>query len=309
MNQTTDTKIIFAPEDYQNHWNENIPDEIYHADKTAVNSSSLRKMPKSPFAFYSSFFLGKNEEPSESMKFGTLAHMALLQGSKFKEKYVVIPEFVGPTLKGEMSTQSKAAKEMKAAWLKDQPPDTVFCTEKDKEKIIGMIESVLSHGKAAELLKNGKPEIAGYWRDKETGIRCRMKADFISFDLGVLLDVKTTTDSSWLEFRRSVEKHRYDIQMMMYDDGVKNIVGKKSVHRIWMAIESKPPYEVRLHEVIPEYEATGLYEYRASLRKIKDCVEKNNFPQGQLDIEFGRMSTPFFNHYNDIGAFNDITAN
>lgn len=301
------TPNLFAPDDFKNHWNELISNEDYHADKTAVNSSSLRRMVKSPKAFYSAFFLGNNDEPTEAMKFGTLAHMALLEGPKFREKYIVMPEFMEPTLDGKLSPNSKAAKEKRAQWIADQPSDAVICSKDEQERLFGMIDSLLSHEKAFALLKNGKSELAGYWKDPETGIRCRMKGDFISFNLSALVDVKTTSDCVWEEFRKSVEKFRYDIQMAQYDDGIFHITGKRPEHRIWIAIESKPPYEVACHEVSPQYQATGMHEYKKALRKIKECVLTNKWPQSQSDIEYGDMSPWFYKKYELTEVFNDIS--
>lgn len=295
---TYDQHSIFAPEDYKPHWVADLPDEIYHADKTAVNSSSVKAMAKSARAFHGAFFSGRIKQPTDAMKFGTLAHMAILQGAKFRDRYLVQPDF------GDMRSSTNRAK--RDSWLLDVPEGHIVVTADERDDLFGMIDSVLSHERAYALLADGSPEIAGYWRDAETGIRLRMKADFIAFNLGALVDVKTTTDCRWTEFRRSVEKLRYDIQMAMYDDGTGIISGKKPEHRVWLAIESKFPYEVACHEVPPQYELTGQYEYRSALRRIKRCVELNQWPQGQADIEFGEMSSWFYRGYELKGVFSEL---
>lgn len=299
---------IFAPPNYVNHWNESMTDEMYHSDRRAVNSSSLKRMIKSPRAFYYTFFLGKDEEPTEAMKFGTLAHMALLQGSKFQEQYVVMPEIIGYTKAGLPTTSANAldVQEKKRAWLADQPPGAIITTAEDRDRLFAMIDSVLSHEQASKLLSKGKPEIAGYWRDPETGILLRIKPDFLPFDVSVALDVKTTQDCVWDEFRRSVESLRYDFQTMMYDEGIFQITGIRPEHRVWLTIESKAPYEVACYEVPPQYEATGRYEFRAQLRRLKECAMRNEWPQRQVEIEYGEMSPWFFKKYELKGAFHDI---
>lgn len=292
------TNLIFAEEGYKSHWNESISEEDYHADKTAVNSSSLKHAVKSPRAFYASYFIGSGKEPTPAMKFGTLAHMAILEGTKFKDRYVLVPDF------GDM--RSKTNREKKAEWLVEQPKGAVLCTAEERDSLFAMIDSMLSHEQAHKLLTDGKPEIAGYWRDKETGLRLRMKADFVSFNLNALIDVKTTQDTVWEEFRRSVERLRYDIQMMMYDDGVEQITGKRPDHRVWLAIESKMPFEVACFEVPPQYEATGKFEYRRALNTVAACARANNWPQRQAEIEYGEMSAWFYKQYELKGAFNEL---
>lgn len=307
--QDVEKRLIFAPEDYKAHWRPEMSDEAYHADKTAVNSGSLVRMTKSPRAFHAAFFLGKNPEPTKAMKFGSLAHMALLQGSKFKEKYVVMPEIVGYTKDGKPTTSGNAkdVQDKKAKWLADQPEGAIITTEADRERLFAMIDSVLSHEQAVKLLSQGQPEVAGYWRDPETGIRCRIKPDFISFGVNSYLEVKTTTDSIWEHFRRSVESLRYDIQVAMYEEGIHQITGHRPEHSVWLAIESQYPFEVACFEVPDQYKSTGLYEFKEGLKRIKECVLEDKWPQREQEIIYGEMSPWFFSKYDDKGAFNELT--
>lgn len=286
-------------------WRENLPDEQYHKDKSAVNFSSLKHIDKSNFAFAQSYW-GKQKPPTAAMKFGTLAHMAILEGEKFRSKYVVMPEFTGYTGDGKLSANSKDAKDKRAKWIMEQPKGAIIVTEEEREKLFNMIDSVLSNEKAVQILSSGKPEIAGYWQDKKTGLNLRMKADFLSFDLGVLVDVKTCQDVRWEFFRKSVENYRYDIQIMMYNDGVKNITGKEPENRVWLVIESEAPHEVRLHEVGPEYEAIGEFEYRRSLDKLKSAIDKGEFLQGNDDILIAEPSFWFKRKYEQLGILNHL---
>lgn len=309
MNQVnpTDFKKLFAPKDFKNQWNEEIKIQEYHGDKNAVNSSSLKKMIKSPLAFHESFY-GDDIEQTDAMRLGTIAHMAILQGDLFKSKYLVMPEFKSLTADGKPS-ESKATKYYKdqvAEWTKSLPKDALVVTKEEQNKLFGMIESLTKHEMAVKLLSNGKPELCGYWRDEETGIRCRMQADFVSFDLGALVDLKTTSDCSWPEFRRTVEKLDYSFQMSMYAEGIKQITGKRPEHIIWIAIESKPPYEVRAYEMSPHYEIIGNHNFRYSLQKLKECIDSNKFEPLQKEIEIAEPSPWYFKNYEDKGVFNNI---
>jgi hypothetical protein len=288
-------------------WREELEDEQYHADKSAVNFSSLKHVDKSTFAFAKSYW-GKPIEATKSMKFGTLAHMAILEGEKFRNKYVVMPEFASFDANGKPS-DSKNTKYYKtevANWVAKQSKDAIIVTEEEREKLFNMIDSVLSNEKAVKLLSDGKPEIAGYWTDQETGINLRMKADFLSFNLGVLVDVKTCQDVRWENFRKSVENYRYDIQIMMYNEGVKQITGKEPLHRAWLTIESEGAHEVRIHDVSPVYEEIGMFEYRRSLRKLKEAIDKNEFNQGSDEIIVGDPSFWFERKYLNLGVLKNV---
>lgn len=287
-------------------WREGMKVDDYHADKSAVNSSSLKHATKSDWAFSHSFW-GPPKEPTDAMKFGTLVHMAILEPIKFKNSYVVEPYFEGPTQDGKMSSQSKVAKQMRAQWHSELPPGSVVVTIEEQDKIFAMIDSVLAHPTASMLLSNGKPELIGYWADKETGLNLRMMADFMAFNLGTLADLKTCQDSEWEAFRKTgVEGLSYFLQMAMYVDGTEQITKTKVENKAWIAVENKFPFETRVHEVDEKYDLAGQFQYRENLAKIRNAIDKNCFPQGQLLSVKGEPSSWFFKKYELKGAYNGI---
>ena len=302
-----DYKALIAPPDFKAHWNDEIKIQEYHSDKNAVNSSSLKKMIKSPLAFHNSYY-GEPEEPTDAMKMGTLAHLAILQGDLFRSKYIVMPEFESRTADGKISDSknTKYYKQQQQEWADSIPKDAIVVTSQERDDLFRMIDSIISNEMAFKLLSEGRPEICGYWRDQETGIRCRMQADFVSFNLGALVDVKTCQDSSWSEFRRNVESYEYAFQMAMYREGIKQITGKTPEHTLWLAIEKKAPFEVRVYEMSPQYEMIGDHNYRMAMRKLKECIDSGKFLGGQAEIEIAEPSYWYFKQYEDKGIFTNL---
>lgn len=279
-------KALLAPEGFVAHWNEEIKVEDYHADKSAVNSSSLKKMIKSPLAFHESFY-GEKKEPTEAMKYGTMAHMAILQGEEFTKRYVVMPEFESKTADGKPSDSknTKYYKDQVESWRSSLSEDSILVTQDELAKLLGMVNSIKNHKEAMAILSEGKPELAGYWRDSDTGILCRMQADFVSFNLGALVDVKTTSDCSESMFKKTIENYEYAFQLIMYAEGIKHITGKKPEYMVWIAIENIAPYEVRVYQMSPQYEEIGRYQYRLAMNKLKQCIDSGAFESGQKEIE------------------------
>lgn len=279
-----DYKSLYAPKDFVNGWNEEIKTSDYHIDKTAVNSSSLKMMLKSPLAFHNSFY-GESKEPTEAMKFGTIAHLAILQGDEFLSRYIVMPEFESKTADGKPSDSknTKYYKEQVEAWRLGLKPDSVIVTQKELDKLLGMVNSIKKHKLAMRLLSNGKAEIAGYWVDPVTGLKCRMQDDFLSFNLGALVDLKTTTDCEWNEFRKSVERLNYPFQIGMYAEGIKQITGSYPKKCFWVAIENEAPYDVAIYEVDEVYMQIGLLQFRDAMNKLKVCVDSGRFEGLQAD--------------------------
>ena len=155
-----DYKKLIASPDFNANWNTEIKTPKYHADKNAVNSSSLKKMVKSPLAFHNAFY-GEPEEPTDAMKMGTLAHLAILQGELFRKKYVVMPEFESRTADGKPS-ESKSTKYYKDQvneWTKSLDKDAIVVTPQERDDLFRMIDSIISNEMAFKLLSDGSPEI------------------------------------------------------------------------------------------------------------------------------------------------------
>lgn len=281
-----DPKSLIVGEDFEPHWQPDLSDVEYHADKSAVGSSSVRQMLRSPKAFLHSFLNGS--EPTDPMKFGTLAHMAILEGDKFRERYVVMPEFVGYTKTGERTTNPNATdiKIQKAQWLESVGPDAVIVTTEERDHLFGMIESVVNHKDAFALLKDGKTEISGYYRDPETGIKCKIRPDFLGFNLGVLADVKTTTDCDMSAFSKSIGNLQYHVQMAMYCEGASIISGKKIEFPAYIAIEKKAPYEVEVYVADEAMMEIGTMEYHKALRALRKAIDTDTWtrPSGLKNI-------------------------
>lgn len=262
----------FKPE-----WRENVPEEVYHADKTAVNSSSLRKILKSPASFKASFW-GEKQEPTDAMKFGTLVHQAILEGPKFRERYVVAPEFMGFTKDGRPSAQSAEAKRKKAEWYAEQEMmQRLVVTQEEMDKLMGMIDSVVNHKDAFSLLKNCVTEVSGYFACPKTGILNRIRVDALERNLNALIDVKTTTDCSIEAFSKTIWNYRYDFQMAQYGIGTEIISGKKMEFHAFIAIEKEPPYEVAVYVADEGLMSKGAEDYHKAMAKLAECIKTDKW--------------------------------
>lgn len=262
-------------EDFINHWKENQTSEEYHSNKNAVNSSSLIKIRKSPKSFKAAF-LGEPKKPTDAMKFGTLVHTAILEGKDFDKRYAVMPEF------GDL--RKKENKEAKLEW-EVLNEGRIFCSQEELDKVLKMIDSVMRHNDAFNLLKNGKTEVSGYFRDEETGIIQKIRPDFISNNLKAELDIKTTIDCSLEAFSKSIWNYRYDFQRAMYRAGIKAITGKEVEFSVFLAIEKEEPYECAVYIADDGMLDKAEQDYREALNKLKESIDNNYWESYQTRSE------------------------
>jgi len=283
--------IIEVP--FENKWLDITTDE-YHRDNRAVHSSSLRHVLKSPHAYR--HYIMNPKKPTNSMRFGRIAHELILEGSKFFDRFVVEPIFEGKTKDGKVTTSKNAlsVQQAEAEWRNSLLPGTEVITQKDLDKLKWMVDSVTSHSFAKDILKDGVPEAKGVWVDPVTKLRCIFQPDFLSKSVDGLTEFKTTTDCSWYNFRRSVEDLRYDLQLAFYEEGVFQVTGKRPKHQIWIVTESEPPYETKVHEVHSCYRISGNMDLIKALNDIKHSMKTLNWPQAQNVPEDAPPPSPWF---------------
>ena len=269
----------------------------YHQRKDLVHQSSLKNMIKSPNAYFRGLKFPKKETPS--LKFGSLAHKAILEGRDFLENYIVEPIFRGFTKDGVETTSANAlsVKQAKAEWYATLRQNQKVVTQSEFDELGFMMESLVNHKFVQEIFKEGRPEVRGQFLDEKTGIGVAFANDFISFDLDTWVDLKTCQDSSHDDFRKSVERFRYDLQLAVYLKGTEKVFNKRPKTPVWIAIESSEPYETRVHFCDQFYIESGEYEYRKSMDNLADCLKSNEWPQGQSLIESLDPSPWFRSHY------------
>jgi hypothetical protein len=97
----------------------------------------------------------------------------------------------------------------------------------------------------ADWLSSGEKELSIYWSD-EVDEKWKARPDCFTPD--IVLDLKTTSDCRPHAFRRTRERHDYDVQAAHYVDAVSRLSG--GVPRFaFVAVELTKPYSIRIHEL------------------------------------------------------------
>lgn len=262
----------------------NISESEYHAFRSAVHYSSLKNILKSPHAY--SWFVRHPKAPTPAMKFGTLAHKAILEGRDFLENYIVEPVFKGLTLDGKTTTSanSLAVKQAKAEWYDQLDTKQLVVSQEEYDRLGFMMDSLVAHPFVQDVFKDGRPEVRGQWLDEETSIGCVFAQDFLSFNFDTQLDVKTCRDSSDWAFAKTVETQKYYLQDAMYAIGAEKVFGKMPRYRAWIAIENCEPWECRVHFVDALYQEVGAFEFAKGMKTLKRCIESGKWPQAQTAV-------------------------
>lgn len=251
--------------------------EEYHSDRTAVSSSGLKELLRSPMHFQ--HYLNGERQEREVFRLGTAIHAALLEPDRFAAEYLIAPD------KGR-SKDSKAAYE---EFIK-QHPGAYFISQSEMDMINGIAEQVSKHSYASELLKLGVAEQSFFWTDEETGILCKCRADLLAAPFAIL-DVKSMEDASRESFSRSCANYNYDLSAAMYQEGIEIVTGE-SLEFAFLAVEKKAPHGAALYRASEEFLEKGRARFRRALRILQDCRDANFFPSYQPGGSFEDIDLP-----------------
>ena len=224
-------------------------DEVYYSDYSFVTNSQLGLIKRSP-ATYQYYRENPSVRPvTKALNFGRAFHMCMLEHDKFKKEVVVEPD---------VNKRTKAGKEKYQEFISLHDGMTILSRDED-QSLKGMRNKLTSSVEAMELLSEGLAEQVNVWNDPDVHVPCKGKADYWNKDRNILVDIKTTQDSSPEGFRSSAYKYGYDRQAAFYLDGF-------GVDQFWfIVIEKSAPYNMAIYNCSEEFLQGGRNKYKTLL--------------------------------------------
>ena len=254
----------------------NLPIDQYHAGEE-ISHSGIVKLLKSP-EHYMQYKTG-GEGPTPAMEFGSAFHAFILEPEVFAKNYVLAPKF---------DKRTKDGKESAAKWDEENVGKTPLAADQI-EALTAMRESVYKHAGGAKMLAKGEAESSLYWTDEITGLKCRIRPDWL-FD-GGMADLKSCVSASKADFAKAVANLGYDIEAAFYIDGMKAVTGK-SVDFFFIAVEKTAPYTTACYKASQEMIEVGRAKYRGGLELLKWCQENKQYPGYQPNGEVETIDLP-----------------
>lgn len=212
-----------------------------HLGQYALSSSSLKKLLQSPRAYQLSL---RHSESSQALRDGQLVHLSILEKHKLKDLVII--------------EGTKARKEFKDA-VAEHGEHKVF-TESEINNAYWIADAVHSNQEAMYLLSDCDYEVPGIAMVE--GIAHRAKADAITKDRSVIIDIKTTS-SKVQNFQWAAKDFDYALQARLYLDIF------KAVEFIFVVVQKDTKDIGIFHcsEEFLEYGATriqlGIHEYKS----------------------------------------------
>jgi len=229
----------------------------YHADP-AISASQLKTVMQSPYHYWSRYLDPDRVAmvPTAAMRFGSLAHCAVLEPDELSKRYQLAPD--------------RRTKEGKAAVVEMAAAGIDAVSEADMVLAVNMAVAVHGHPTAGALLQSGQAEQSFWWDDIATGMRCKCRPDW--FDGTTIVDLKTCQDASPTGFAKAIANFGYQIQAAHY------LAGTLATRFIFVAVEKAAPYAIGVYELDTEALIHGSIARHNALQRIQDCRAINEWP-------------------------------
>lgn len=241
--------------------------EAYHADKTSISSTGLRALldPDCPAQF--KYDRDNPSAPKREFDLGHAAHRLVLG--------------VGEELK-PIDFDNYLTKAAKAARDEAREEGAVPLLAHEWEQVQAMAEVIRRHPIAGPLFApgTGRAELSLFWTDPATGVRCRVRPDWLKElpGLAVAADYKTITKADPGTISRAIKDHSYHQQDALYTDGIWAVLQPEDVRFIFAFQSKKAPYLVTVRELTQQDRDIGRARNERALRIYADCTANDEWP-------------------------------
>ncbi len=236
-----------------------LSNEDYHADKSSVSSSHLKLISQSPKLYWHRYLdpNAPKQTPTAAMRLGTLVHSMVLEPDKVHQEFGVLSAARNTKLgKAELKEFSDAGLEA--------------VSRSDWDLAVQVAASVHKHPAAAKLLSQGEPETSWFFTDPDTGLKCKIRPDWMSDDY--IIDLKTTQDASPKAFARSTCDLSYHLQQAFY------LLPFQEKRFVFIAVEKTYPFQVGVYELSPDAKGLGEVKCSQAMHLLKKCRDTNHWP-------------------------------
>lgn len=255
-----------------------------------VNISTLKRMAVSPKQYV--WDLANPPAASNVMDGGNAKHILALQPERARDLIAVYPG------------SRRAGKE----WDRFQEENAGKIIRKADEYAEDgtAAEAVRTHSIVSQYLEAGEAEKVLTWTDKETGLKCKARADWISTSQPAILDLKFTADIDARRFGWTAARLGYHLQAAFYVAGAA-ANGLGPLPFVIAAVQADQPHDVALFLVDEDAMWAGEQECRRLLRMVAECRASGQWPGRYQGEQVLRLPSWAFGEETDSGL--DLMVN
>ncbi len=259
----------------------NLSNEDYHHSKGLSNSKMQYLLPPyCPKMFWYQELSGKvQRKETAAFDLGTAVHTLVFEPDEFTKRFYCVQEV--PKRTSNLGKAAFEAMETKAA-------GRIVLDKEDRETVSWMAANITAHDKwkTYKGSKSGCIEDSLAWVDPDSGVLLRSRPDF--YDDEIIIDLKTTKDSSPEGFKKAVVEYSYHRQGALSCDGLTELTNRTYNNVILFVVGKEEPHFVRSYVLTDNAISQGKYEYKYAAHKYAECTLTNTwagFPEVIEDLD------------------------
>ncbi|MGZ3686657.1 MAG: PD-(D/E)XK nuclease-like domain-containing protein [Bdellovibrionota bacterium] len=206
----------------------NIPAEIYHGCTNYLSATQIGAWLRSE-RHYEALLAGTALD-SDALEKGRLLHLAVGEPSLFKREVAIGPEV------NRNTTIWKSFAAENVGRICKKPSEV--------EEILLIASQVHAHPQVGPMFHGALVEWSFFGICPVTKMPVKCRPDLLTSDYLRLADLKSTRDAHPEEFPKDAFYLNYHIKMAHYMDVIQLVTGVRPELGIFIAAETKPPYEV-----------------------------------------------------------------
>lgn len=229
----------------------------------ALNFSLAKHLLTSPAHFKAA--KDEEQEETDAMRIGTIAHAMILEGKSFEDMYAIKPK--GMTF---ASAEGKL-------WKAKQTLPIIKAD--DANAIPRMAAAVAKNTSSEYLLKTLEHRETPVFATLK-GVECKCLLDSHGQEFGQwsIADLKTAVDASPRKFASVVMDRHYDLQMVWYQSILATMMGMETPPLwSWIVVEKKPPF-FNIVYTGEDFQESGERKLELVLDRYKECQESGKWP-------------------------------
>lgn len=241
--------------------------EDYHADRNSISSTGLRKILAPGCPAQLRYDLDHPQPHKKEFDLGHAAHLLVL-GEGPELEVIDAPDW-----------KKVATRELRdLAYAEGKVP----LLAKDHDMVQAMAAAIREHPLAGPLFTpgTGVAEQSIFWTDPASGVRCRIRPDWLKQLPGLTLcvDYKTIKSADPDTVSKAIRDHAYHQQDAFYTDGIWAALQPEDVRFIFVFQSKTAPYLITVRELADQDRDIGRARNERALRTYADCMAAGIWP-------------------------------
>lgn len=233
-----------------------------------VSSHALLELQRSPLHCWAKYLNPDrvDEEPTATMRFGTLVHALALTPDTFGDEFVL----------ADLNRRTRAGQAEYAA-LAESGKRVV--SREEYAAALEIVQAIQRHPVAGTLFKTGEPEKTLIVEREPPLWPLKGRLDWLA-PQPAIVEFKTATDASREGFLRAVYRYGYHLSAAYYRMLASVATGtpEDAIPHTFVVVETKRPYAVAVYPSSERLLAEGRNLWEAALARFDECWIGGDWP-------------------------------